>query len=191
MKDRFQINRKLVAIAIIFMLIFIIASTGLINIILDNDVKLTSDVHFKQSTIQLEKDISLLRSTTEKISKNDKIIEIFTNNPSFDQLDNEEKSIIMEQINLYEQNLESSSFVDTVNIINIHGNYLFSKGTTYDNFKLDDRPWFKQEYFKLNKDSFITEIHKDFITGKLIIYYLTKTEFYFYLIKIPLKMTLL
>ncbi|WP_304576404.1 hypothetical protein, partial [uncultured Clostridium sp.] len=93
MKDRFQINRKLVAIAIIFMLIFIIASTGLINIILDNDVKLTSDVHFKQSTIQLEKDISLLRSTTEKISKNDKIIEIFTNNPSFDQLDNEEKSI--------------------------------------------------------------------------------------------------
>lgn len=166
MKDRFQINRKLVAIAIIFMLIFIIASTGLINIILDNDVKLTSDVHFKQSTIQLEKDISLLRSTTEKISKNDKIIEIFTNNPSFDQLDNEEKSIIMEQINLYEQNLESSSFVDTVNIINIHGNYLFSKGTTYDNFKLDDRPWFKQEYFKLNKDSFITEIHKDFITGK-------------------------
>ncbi|WP_304680922.1 EAL domain-containing protein [uncultured Clostridium sp.] len=187
MKDRFQINRKLVAIAIIFMLIFIIASTGLINIILDNDVKLTSDVHFKQSTIQLEKDISLLRSTTEKISKNDKIIEIFTNNPSFDQLDNEEKSIIMEQINLYEQNLESSSFVDTVNIINIHGNYLFSKGTTYDNFKLDDRPWFKQEYFKLNKDSFITEIHKDFITGKLIIYYLTKTEFYFYLIKIPLN----
>ncbi|WP_294196412.1 hypothetical protein [uncultured Clostridium sp.] len=69
MKDRFQINRKLVAIAIIFMLIFIIASTGLINIILDNDVKLTSDVHFKQSTIQLEKDISLLRSTTEKYLK--------------------------------------------------------------------------------------------------------------------------
>lgn len=93
MKDRFHINSKLIIIAIIF--IFILASTTLINTILDNAVKLTGDVHFKQATLQLEKDISLLRSTTEKISKNDKIIEIFANNPSFDQLDDEEKSIIM------------------------------------------------------------------------------------------------
>ena len=166
MKDNFQINRKLIIIAIIFMFIFIVASTALINIILDNDVKLTSDVHFKQATLQLEKDISLLRSTTEKISENDKIIEIFANNPSFDQLDNEEKSIIMEQINLYEQNLESSNFVDTINLINLSGDYLFSKGMTYNNFKLTDRQWFKEEYLFLNEYSFITEMHKDFSTGK-------------------------
>lgn len=166
MKDKFQINRKLIIIAIIFMFIFIVASTALINIILDNDVKLTSDVHFKQATLQLEKDISLLRSTTEKISENDKIIEIFAKNPSFDQLDNEEKSIIMEQINLYEQNLESSKFVDTINLINLSGDYLFSKGMTYNNFKLTDRQWFKEEYLFLNEYSFITEMHKDFSTGK-------------------------
>ena len=166
MKDNFQINRKLIIIAIIFMFIFIVASTALINIILDNDVKLTSDVHFKQATLQLEKDISLLRSTTEKISENDKIIEIFANNPSFEQLDNEEKSIIMEQINLYEQNLESSKFVDTINLINLSGDYLFSKGMIYNNFKLTDRPWFKEEYLSLNEHNFITEMHKDFSTGK-------------------------
>ena len=166
MKDRFYINRKLIIIAITFMFIFILASTALINIILDNDVKLTSDVHFKQATLQLEKDISLLRATTEKIAKNNKIIDIFANNPYLNQLDNEEKSIIMEQINLYEQNLEASKFVDTINLINLSGDYLFSKGMIYDNFKLSDRPWFKEEYLSLNENSFITEIHKDFSTGK-------------------------
>ena len=166
MKDRFHINRKLIIIFIIFIFIFILASTALINIILDNDVKLTSDVHFKQAIHQLEKDISILRSTTEKIAENNKIIEIFANNPSFDQLDDEEKSIIMEQINLYEQNLESSKFVDTINLINLSGDYLFSKGMIYNNFKLTDRPWFKEEYLSLNEHNFITEMHKDFSTGK-------------------------
>ena len=166
MKDIFQINRKLIIISIIFMLIFIGASSFLISIILDNNVKLTADVHLNQITIQLEKEIRLLKSTTEKIAENDKIVEILDQNRSFDQLDDEEKSSIMEQINLYEQNLKLSKFVDTVNLISLSGDYLFSKGKIYNDFKLSDRPWYKEEYLESDNSSFLTEMHKDFSTSK-------------------------
>ena len=166
MKDIFQINRKLIIISIIFMLIFIGASSFLISTILDNNVKLTADVHLNQITIQLEKEIRLLKSTTEKIAENDKIVEILDQNRSFDQLDDEEKSSIMEQINLYEQNLKSSKFVDTVNLISLSGDYLFSKGKIYNDFKLSDRPWYKEEYLESDNSSFLTEMHKDFSTSK-------------------------
>lgn len=166
MKTIFQINHKLIFIYVIFMIIFIGATSFLINFTLNNGVKLTADVHLNQITIQLEKEINLLKSTTKKIAESNDILEILDQNRSFDQLDDEEKVIIMEQINLYEQNLKSSKFVDTVNLISLSGDYLFSKGKIYNNFKLSDRPWYKEEYLELDDNSFITEIHNDFSTNK-------------------------
>lgn len=166
MNKKMHINGKLIAIGIIFMFVFMAASLFLINIVFNNGITLTANVHLDQITEQLETDIELLQSTTEKIAQNDKIVKILDENRSFEQLDEEEKSIIMEQINLYEQNLKATNLVETVNLISLSGDYLFSKGNTYENFKLSDRPWFKEEYLNLDKTTFLTEIHEDFTTKK-------------------------
>ena len=162
----FQINKKLISIAIVFMFIFILASSNLVDIILDSGVKLTANVHLNQIVYNLEKEITVLESITKKISENKKIIEILDENRTFIELDNEEKEVIMEQINLYEQNLKAAKFVDTVNLVSLSGDYLFSKGKIYNDFKLSDRPWFKKEYLYLNENSYISEMHEDFSTSK-------------------------
>nr|WP_307991834.1 EAL domain-containing protein [uncultured Niameybacter sp.] len=166
MKHVFQINKKLAFISFVLMIIFISSYLGLINVILDKVIQLTAEVHYNQVTTELTKDIAILRSTIEKISSNQKIIHILNNNRSFDQLDNNEKNTLMDQINLYEQYLESSPYIDTVNIVSLSGNYLFSKGHIYENFILKDRPWYKKAYLDNQQPIIITDIHKDLTTNK-------------------------
>lgn len=164
MKHKFQVNRKLNIIAIVFMLLFIVATSVLMNIILDSDVKLTANVHLNQVTSQLIKEINLLKITTEKISENNMIIDILDENRSFSDLSEEEKYIIIDQINLYEHNLKASRFVNNINLTSLSGEYLFSKGKICSDFKLNDRSWFNDG--QLQEKNFITDIHIDFTSNK-------------------------
>lgn len=164
MKHKFQVNRKLNIIAIVFMLLFIVATSVLMNVILDSDVKLTANVHLNQVTSQLLKEINLLKETTEKIAENSKIIDILDQNRSFDDLDEEEKNIIIDQINLYEHNLKAARFVNNINLTSLSGEYLFSRGKICSDFNLTDRNWFNDEYLK--EKTFLTDIHIDFTSNK-------------------------
>lgn len=150
------------------MLVFISVYSRLTNIILDRVIQLTIEVHYDQVIQQLTEDMQLLKSTTEKISSNQKIVNLLDQNKSFNELDPEEASMLMDQINLYEQILESFSFVDTVNIVSLSGNYLFSKGHIYNDFLLNERPWYKEEYlYNYNKTySIVTDIHQDFTSNE-------------------------
>lgn len=161
-----KINYKLIIISFVFMTIFISANSLLIDLIVDNVIQLTADVHYNQVSRQLEKEIDLLKATTEKIATNENIIYLLNHNRTFDQLSDEEKSVMMDQINIFEKILESSRFVDTVNIVSLSGNYLFSKGVLYESFKLNERPWFKDDYLIEYTPSIVTDIHRDFSTGK-------------------------
>lgn len=161
-----KVNYKLIIISFVFMMIFISANSLLIDFIVDNVIQLTADVHYNQVSRQLEKEIDLLKATTEKIATNENIIYLLDHNRTFDQLSDEEKSVMMDQINIFEKILESSRFVDTVNIVSLSGNYLFSKGVLYESFKLNERPWFKDDYLIEYTPSIVTDIHRDFSTGK-------------------------
>lgn len=164
-----KINNKLIIISVIFMTIFISATMTLVHFMLDNVIQLTADVHYNQVSRQLGKEIDLLKATTEKIATNENIINLLDNNRTFDQLSDEEKQLMMDQINIFEKILESSRFVDTVNIVSLSGHYLFSKGVLYESFYLTERPWFKEDYLTQYTPSIVTNIHRDFSTGKATI----------------------
>ncbi len=133
---------------------------------LDNVIQLTADVHYNQVSRQLEKEIELLKSTTEKIAKNETIVHLLNTNRNYVQLTDEDAALMMDQINIFEKILESSRFVETVNIVSLSGDYLFSQGILYESFYLAERPWFKEEYLTDHVTSIVTEIHNDFSTGK-------------------------
>lgn len=169
MKHFFQINVKLIILCLIFIFAFAGVNLGLIHITLNESIELTAEVYYDQIKDQLTKELQLLKLTTEKIASNNEIIKLLEENPSLDLVSAEEKAALMEQINLYEQNLESSSFVDTVNIVSFTGDYLFSKGKIYDNFVLNRRPWFHSHYLNTDTPIIITDLHKDFNTNDLTI----------------------
>ena len=61
--------------------------------------------------------------------------------------------------------MESSSFVETINIVSLQGNYLFSNGVLYENFDLTKRPWFNEKILHDNSGTNITDMHMDYSTG--------------------------
>ena len=161
-----KINRKLILISIIFMTVFISATSLLIDDMLDSVIELTADVHYNQLSRQLEKEFAILESITEKIATNENVIDLLDQNRSFDQLSTEENALMMDQINIFENVLDSARFVETVNIVSLSGDYLFSKGSLYESFFLTERPWYKEEYLTEYTSSIVTDIHRDFNTGR-------------------------
>ena len=161
-----KINRKLILISIIFMTVFISATSLLIDDMLDSVIELTADVHYNQLSRQLEKEFAILESITEKIATNENVIDLLDQNRSFDQLSTEENALMMDQINIFENVLDSARFVETVNIVSLSGDYLFSKGSLYESFFLTERPWYKEEYLTEDTSSIVTDIHRDFNTGR-------------------------
>lgn len=160
-----KINVRLIIIAGIFMIIFILANSFFVESILDKGVELTCNVHYNQISSSLEEEINLLKDVTEKIATDNKIISILNENRDFKELSEEESKIILNEINTFEGVLESSSFVETINIVSLSGQYLFSNGILYENVDLTERPWFKEEFSNGNRSGFITDMHKDYTTG--------------------------
>lgn len=135
-----KINVRLIIIAGIFMIIFILANSFFVESILDKSVELTCNVHYNQISSSLEEEINLLKDVTEKIATDNKIISILNENRDFKELSEEESKIILNEINTFEGVLESSSFVETINIVSLSGQYLFSNGILYENVDLTERP---------------------------------------------------
>ena len=160
-----KINVKLIIIASLFMMVFILSSGLLVEVILDKSVELTCNVYYNQISSRIDEEINLLKSTTEKISTDNKIINILNENKSFEELSKEESELILSEINTFEGILESSSFVETINIVSLQGNYLFSNGVLYENFDLTKRPWFNEKILHDNSGTNITDMHMDYSTG--------------------------
>lgn len=162
-------NIRLIIIAIIFMIIFIIANSffiySIVDTTLDKSVSLTCNVYHNQISSRISEEINLLKITTEKIATDNKIISLLNNNRSFEELSMEESELMLNTINTFEGILESSSFVKTINIVSLSGNYLFSNGILYKDFDLTKRSWFNDKFITSNPGTIITDIHRDFSTG--------------------------
>lgn len=146
---------------------FILSTNTLVNKILDNVIELTADVHYNQVSRQLNKDFEILGDAIEEIATNDEVIKILEKNQGIEELDEADKGVIEESVNLFNQILEAMPFIENpISIASLPGQYLFSKGVLYENFDLSNRQWFKEEYFTNGSQKFITEVYDDFVTGK-------------------------
>ena len=161
-----KVNSKLLGIAIIFLTFFIIVEWFLIDNISEEIIRLTYETHYNQLTYQLEKEFNIMKVINEEIANNGNIRDILNENRTIDNLSEDDQLVMINLINMFEKVLQSSRFVETVNIASLKGNYLFSKGNLYSEFNLCDRQWFKNEYIKKNISTIVTGIHEDFTTGK-------------------------
>ncbi|MEG0295764.1 MAG: EAL domain-containing protein [Clostridium sp.] len=159
-------NIKLTAIITIFMVILSLGSMMFLDYNLSKNIEMTCEEHYESLVHNIEGDFEGLFISTEKIAHNKEIIEVLNTNNSFSELDNSEILVMNERINVYEGFLQALSFVDTINIASVKGNYLFSKGTITGDFDVSERPWFKEEFLYDENETQLASIHKDFNTGK-------------------------
>ena len=160
-----KVNIKLIIIASMFMIIFVGANSLFVDSILDKSIELTCNVYQNQISSRIDEEISLLKITNEKIASDNKIISILNENRSVEELSREESELMLNEINTFEGILESSSFVETINIVSLSGDYLFSNGVLDENFDLTERPWFNEEFVTNNVGTIISDMHRDYKTN--------------------------
>ncbi|MDY3358789.1 MAG: EAL domain-containing protein [Clostridium celatum] len=136
---------------------------------LERSIYFTYQAHHKEAEKRLSYDIELLKDIVYKLSNNWKIIHTLERNKRYEDLDDSEKENIIQEMNSFEGYLKNLTFIDTIDIISSTGDYLITKGEVISDFKLMSRPWIKSEYFEEKKDAIVTDVHKDFNTGKYAI----------------------
>ena len=158
---------KLLTICISFTLVFGFFCNIMVSRILESNMKLVCDVYYKQISSKVINDIMLLKSANEYLAKNEVIIEYIRNPDQKIKHSEEEKEAILKEIQNIEKVLETVSFVDSINIIDLRNKILFSKGLEISFFDITNRPWYKEEIFTVSsKESQLTKKHLDYTTGK-------------------------
>lgn len=158
---------KLILVSIIFTFIFYFFCNIMIESIFKSNMKLVCDVYYKQISEKVKNDILLLKSANEYLAENEVIMEYFKNgNKDLENIQSERKEVL-DQVKDIEKILDSISFADTINIIDLEDKYLFSKGREKKGFDITTRPWYDSKFFDShNKNSKITQKHRDYSTGK-------------------------
>lgn len=164
-----KMNIKLAIIAITFMILLTLTNGILMDYGITKSVEFTYKAHYKKAEENLENDVNLLKEIVEKVAENKKIIRLLEEKKDISDLSEIEANEFFSEMDSFETYLRNLIFIDTVNIASYPGKYLLSKGKTINNFDLKSRPWFKEEYFNMKGQSIVTQIHKDFNTGKYAI----------------------
>lgn len=157
-----KMNIKLTLIISIFMIIILVSNILILKNNFKKSIEFTCEAQYDEIIYSLDENIKILEVITKKISENENIIEILDNNRSFTELDSSDTNLMRNQINIFEEILDSLTFVKTINITSIPGEYLFSNGLIYKNFKVESRPWFTEELLGNNGETIISDIHIDY-----------------------------
>lgn len=138
--------------------------------ILTDSFKKSIEFTFESQYTEINENLSttsdMLKTITNKIAYNQEIIKILNANKVFSEIDNNDAKLMQNQIDTFEGTLKTLTFVDTINIINIKGKYLFSNGVIYKDFDITKRPWFTEVITNNKTSPFISDIHKDYTTDR-------------------------
>ncbi len=157
---------KLILVCVSFTLIFYLFCNMMTNHLLNYNIKLVCDVYYEQISAKIKDDISWLKSLNEYLAKNHIIIEYLNNNSDSIE-DNEKKQRAIKKVKDIEQVLTTSSFVDSIKILDLENNTILNKGVKEKNFDITSRPWYNESIFKDDKlKSKVTKRHIDYSTGK-------------------------
>lgn len=125
-----------------------------------------SDLHFKSSTLGMNEFETMLKTTAEKIANNKRIVTLLNSHRTLGSYTEANIEDMKTEISIFEGALNTLSFIKTVNIISLDGDYLFSNKTFINDFILEARPWFNSEDLAVNKDAFFSNLHKDYSSGR-------------------------
>ncbi|MDA3731991.1 EAL domain-containing protein [Niameybacter massiliensis] len=164
-----KINKRLTRTTSIIIPIFIIIIIILITYGSNKISSFTTASHYRQLTEDVQNYSSILKAVTQQVGADEEIIHFLDHFLTTESIDQKNFLALKNQIALYENILQPITFINTINIVSLPGQYLVSSGTLFEDFDVTKRPWFKEEYLDNYQDPIITSAHKDYTTGKYAI----------------------
>lgn len=161
-----KINKVLSRIILLLILILIFVNILLFSYSSKKAAEYTYNIHFEKALIDINGFEELLEAASKKVASNERIISLLDNHRSIESLSEKDKLDMIYEIELFEEIVNTLSFIRNVNIVSLQGEYLFSNKILYDNFNLAARPWFKPEYLNNHNETIISEVHTDFTNDK-------------------------
>lgn len=161
-----KINKVLSRIILLLILILIFVNILLFSYSSKKAAEYTCNIHFEKALTDIDGFKVLLETTSKKVASNERIVSLLDNHRNIESLSEDVTLDMIYEINLFEEIVNTLSFIRNVNIVSLQGEYLFSNKILYDNFDLTKRPWFKPEYLNNHTETVISEIHKDFTNNK-------------------------
>ncbi|MGL5086371.1 MAG: EAL domain-containing protein, partial [Clostridium sp.] len=174
-----KINMRLTSIITIFIITILILNMKILSNGFNKSMEYIFESQYSEIKYEVSKTLKLLKIITDKISCNDEIIEILEANRNAIEQESSDSKLIQNQVDTFQGVLETLTFVDTINIINIPGKYLVSNGAIYENFDVSERPWYNLGVTDDKQETFISDIHKHYTTGRYemsIISYIHSSE---------------
>ena len=159
-------NIKLVAMGTIFIFLLIVTNGILMKYGLQRGAEFTYQSYYKERKSELQEDIGLVKGIIQKLAQNRIIVQMLEEKRNFNDISQSEKNKIIFEGEKNRNDLKSLIFINTIDIINERGQYLFSKDEIETNSDLMSMPWIKEEYFNMKDESIVTEVYKDLNTGK-------------------------
>lgn len=161
-----KINIKLTTIILLFTITILTVNMKILTDSFKKSIEFTFESQYTEINENLSTTSDMLKTITNKIAYNQEIIKILNANKVFSEIDNNDAKLMQNQIDTFEGTLKTLTFVDTINIINIKGKYLFSNGVIYKDFDITKRPWFTEVITNNKTSPFISDIHKDYTTDR-------------------------
>ncbi|MBS4957106.1 MAG: EAL domain-containing protein [Clostridium sp.] len=161
-----KMNIKLVAMGTIFIFLLIVTNGILMKYGLQRGAEFTYQSYYKERKSELQEDIGLVKGIIQKLAQNRIIVQMLEEKRNFNDISQSEKNKIIFEGEKNRNDLKSLIFINTIDIINERGQYLFSKDEIKTNSDLMSMPWIKEEYFNMKDESIVTEVYKDPNTDK-------------------------
>lgn len=161
-----KMNIKLVSMGAIFIFLLLVTNGILMKYGLQKGAEFTYKSYYKERKSDLQADMGLIKGIIQYLAQNRIIVQILEEKRSFNDLSVSEKNEIIFEEEKIGNYLKSLIFINTIDIINERGQYLFSEDEIKTNFDLMSMPWIKDEYFNMKDESIVTEVYKDVNTDK-------------------------
>lgn len=150
-------------------MIFLVATNGiLMEYGLRKSVEFIYTTHYKEAKKMLAQEVYILEDILNKISKDEKLINILDNNKGINDLTKEDLKEGFSEAKYIQENLKNIALLNSINIVNVKENYVFhsdklNESLSFIDYKFDDLE-FNKKHSKV-----ITDIYTEPLTGNYMI----------------------
>lgn len=156
-----KINLRLALIGIVFMGLLVLTNGILMEYGLRKSVEFTYNTHYKEAKRILNQEVYILKDIANRITGDEKLINILKNNRNINDLTEEETKQVFNEIAYIQEYLKDLIFINCVTVVNVPGEYLFYSGKLIGNSNVVENYKLKNFEFSKKNPQIMTGIYTD------------------------------
>ncbi len=158
------IDFKLLGLGIIFIVVVLYMTITSIGLIDDNTAEFISNMQGEDVYVNLMSNVSILKDTASSLAADTDIVNTLQRISNYGYRIGDEE-ILQDNINNFLYIMSNLSFVQSIGIISIPGEFIVSDSVLVKNYRMSDRPWFDEDLYTPNH-AYLTDIYTNLLEEK-------------------------